>query len=287
MPGLRSGFGNLRQQQARQDALFKGQWIPYLRLKDDGDIAKFRIVSEYEEDKAAERGMHSTLISGNFHRVEKRGGSGKVIFQNVLCALDEGADGELTGECQHCEEEIRRPVQFMVWVWVYGIYHRTQSSNPKVQWRRGKLGAQKVYLETVDKFMVWQDGYFMTQALEDRISRYGSLTDRDYRVTRHGVRGTTKVIRELEALDPSEMDPEILEESASLPSLDGIATGAITTMDGSETERPDDGKTYDEIELPTFDDDEGGEGFKDDDFKGEDNGPATAADSDDLDALPF
>ena len=259
MPTVRTGFGKLEESQARDDAAFKGKYIPYLRLRDDGDSVKLRVVSEYGEEEAQARGVYSVMVSASFHRTKLRGRTGSEIWATVICALDEDEDGELSGQCDLCDVDNKFTKNFMLWVWVYAKYHRAQSTDPKVEWKRGTLGKQAVYAEPMNRFMVWQDGYFMKEQIKGRIERYGSLTDRDYLITRHGIRNTTKVTRDLESWgDESKIPPEVLEASRNLPALSGIATGEITNMDGSgegrERERDSDtGKTYDEVALPTFD----------------------------------
>ena len=252
---MRTGFGAHQQAQGRADADFqRGGFIPYLRLKDDGDIAKIRVVSEHEEDAAKEAGVHSTMRSAAFHNVEERSQQGKAWFHDVLCTLEEDEDtSELSGGCTLCAMENRRTQKFMAWVWVYGIYHRAQSPDPKVRWEQGNLGRQLVYKEPMDKFMVWQDGYFMSQLLEGRLARYGRLTDRDYLITRHGMKNTRKVTRDLDAMEPSVIPPDILDLSKNLPDLMAIASGEVTSMDGAGPSEGGTGESFGEVVLPQFD----------------------------------
>ncbi len=251
---MRSGFGALKDQQAKADAAFKGNsFIPYVRLRDDGDIIQMRVMSECEDSMAAQVGVHSVMLSGEFHNVQSRTQSGKTRFSDILCSLEEDDAGELVGECPHCSADNKRSTKFMMWVWVYAIYHRTQSTDPKNQFPRGRLGAQTVYKEELNTFMVWQDGYYMTQMLESRVERLGTLTDRDYLITRHGLRGQQKVTRDLDGEDPTPLDMDIVALSAALPSLLDIATGAVTNLDGTGPS-PEQAPTeeYSEVELPTF-----------------------------------
>ncbi len=251
---MRSGFGALKDHQAQADAAFKGDsFIPEVRLRDDCDIVRMRNMSECEDDMAAQAGVHSVMLSGEFHNVQSRTQSGKTRYSDILCSLNEDDAGELIGDCIHCSADNKRSTKFMMWVYVYAIYHRTQSTDPTAQWPRGKLGAQTVYKEEIDKFMVWQDGYYMTQMLESRVERLGTLTDRDYLITRHGVRNQQKVTRDLDGEDPSPLDMDIVGRSAELPLLLDIATGSVTNLDGSGPS-PEQAPTeeYSEVELPTF-----------------------------------
>ena len=121
----------------------------------------------------------------------------------------------------------------MMWVYVKGIYHLQQNSDAQKPWTAIQDGAKPVFAEVIEKPMVWQDGYFMSQALGSRIERFDSLTDRDYRVTRSGVRNSQQVRRELEHMEPSPLSDELIVLANTLPDLGLIATGAIDKMDGS------------------------------------------------------
>ncbi len=234
MPSVRRGFGTMKAEQERQDANRQGDFIPFLRLRDDGDMARIRIVSEHSEEAQATAGVHSVLLNGEFHRYSKLSKSGKSFFTTSLCELEQDPEtSELSGECPYCDRDITRSTQFMVWVYVRGILHKVQNSNPEKPWKVVKMGVGTMYAEEIGKFMVWQDGFFMSQKIEGRISRYDTLTDRDYTITRHGMRGTQKVQRDLETEEPSAISAEILAESAELPDLVKIATGEITKMDGT------------------------------------------------------
>ena len=158
--------------------------------------------------------------------------------------------------------------------------------DPKVRWEQGNLGRQLVYKEPMDKFMVWQDGYFMSQLLEGRLARYGRLTDRDYLITRHGMKNTRKVTRDLDAMEPSVIPPDILDLSKNLPDLMAIASGEVTSMDGVGPSEGGTGETFGEVALPQFGDTAAGQPPADETFERAvaevDGAPAV-----DPDELPF
>lgn len=233
MTRILSGFGGLRTKQEEESAKrLSGDFIQYMRLADDGDIVRFRIVSEHEEERCAESGLPSYLISAMFHRHKALSSKGREYFTATLCGMEEDEAGELYGECRLCDEEVARSLQFMVWAWVYAVFHKKQNADVKNQWARGKLGEMVMYKEPINKFMVWQDGFFSSQMLEGRIQRYGTLTDRDYERTRRGARGQTQVKYELDSLDPTELSPEVRRQLPGLPDLMDIATGKVRTMSG-------------------------------------------------------
>ena len=233
MSKLIAGFSGMKKAQEEQSSRrLQGDFIQYLRLSDDGDIAKFRIVSSHDPDLTKETGIPSYLISAVFHRHEDFSKNGKRFFTSTICGKEEDDYGNLVGECNLCDVDIPRSLQFMIWVYVYAIYHKHPSPDPKVKWDEGKLGAMLVYKEPVEKFMVWQDGYYSSRALEGRIEQYGSLTDRDYMRIRRGARGNQQVQYELERLEPEPIPDNIVEQAKDLPDLMEVAVGNIRTMGG-------------------------------------------------------
>ena len=237
MVRVTSGFAGMKQrQEAQNERMSGGDFIPYMRLKDDGDMVRFRIVSSHDSELIKETGVDSHLVSAVFHRHRAQASSGKMYFTATMCAKEEDEDDNLWGDCQLCDEEIPRSLQFMVWVWVYGIYHRYQNEDAKNPWERGRLGHMTVYYEPVERFEVWQDGFYSSQALETRIERFGTITDRDYERTRRGAKGNQKTTYELEYLDPSPIEDSIVEAAQELPSLIDVAEGRVATMDGRQVE---------------------------------------------------
>ena len=234
MARVTAGFGNLRKEQEAQSAgRMNGDFIKYLRLSDDGDMAKIRIVSSHEAGKTSETGIPSYSVNAVFHRHEAWSSNNKRYFTSTICGKEQDKYGNLVGECSLCDQEIPRSLQFMLWVWVYDIYHKTQNPDPKNPWEIGKLGALEMYKEPINQFMIWQDGYYSSQALEGRIAQYGSITDRDYWRIRRGVRGSQQVRYELDRDEPSDIPPEIVEKAKLLPDLMEVAVGNIRTMDGN------------------------------------------------------
>ena len=250
MPTIRSGFSSLRERQEKQSAqMMSGDFIPYMRLVDDGDMVTFRIVSEHNEERARELGLHSHLISADFHRHEALSSKGRKYFTSTICGLEEDEDGMLHGHCELCDGDIRRSLQFMVWVWVFSIMHKKQNSDVNNPWKAVKVGAMQMYEEPVNKFMIWQDGYYSQQALESRIDFFDSITDRNYRRIRRGAPGDRKATYELINGDPSDIPADILESSRELPDLFEVALGNVRTMSGAVEEKKEEG-AYEDVSIP-------------------------------------
>ena len=249
---VRSGFRALKkQQEAESERRTSGKFIPYLLLSDDKDMARFRIVSSDEPEGMKDTGINSHLVFAMFHRHEQATRTGKTYFGFSVCGKSEDANGLLSGECRLCDVDNPRQEFFLVWVYVYGIYHREPSKNDKDNWTRGKIGQVTVYEEEINEFKVWRGGFAPIQSLESKLERNGNITDRDYEWIRHGARGDQQTRYELESCDPAAIPDYIIKEAQDLPDLYKIATGEITTLDGSgdESESNSPSKTYSDVKV--------------------------------------
>ena len=226
---MRRGMASLDAEQKRQSENFTGKFIPYVRLKEHLDIVRFRPVTEPEEGLARSSGTPHVLINGEFHTVPDMSTTGKRFFNAVACSMVASESGELSGSCIHCDEGVNRSTQFVLWVWVYAYYHQeARGSLPQV-----KLGALTCFKREVKRFEIWQDSFFMSEALKMKILQHPTLLDRDLTVTRYGARGSQQVRRELEAAGESPMPEGILAQAQTLPTLEDIAFGRVTNLDGS------------------------------------------------------
>ena len=215
-----------------------GDFIPYFFLRDDGDIARMRIVSSHTAAAMQEEELASHLIGGFFHRVGQSTQSGKTFYASLLCPKDMDEEGNLSGECEYCDQEkpVRRSHNFLVWAWVYYVLHHVQNPDSQKPWPLVQVGAMQMFREDLNKFMVWQDGFYAKQQLETKAQRLGTITDRDYERIRHGGKQAATLRFDLEHLDPSVMEEHIRREARELPSLVDIATREIRTMDGRNPE---------------------------------------------------
>lgn len=265
---LRTGFNSAQQHEEQRAANFQGgKFIPYTRLRDDGDMMRFRMVTDSDAEFGQQSGAPHVIVQGDFHRHQKSSSKGRMFWTSTLCTLQpDEKTGELKGECVLCADENRRSTLFMAWVWVYAYYHRAQNpefnaNDPKTadkKWPLVQVGNMKVYREDVNGFVMWQDGFYMWEQLSGKQSRFGTLCDRDYLVIRKGTRGQQKVIRTLEALEVTPLPSEdLMAQAAVLPALEKIATGEVDKMTGegdapapTEVEVPLNEEETAEIEVP-------------------------------------
>ncbi|KKL15706.1 hypothetical protein LCGC14_2502890 [marine sediment metagenome] len=246
---MRRGMASLEKEQARQSENFTGgKFIPYVRLKDHLDLVRFRPVTEPEEGLARANGTPHVLINGEFHTVPDVSATGKRFFNTVTCQLIPAEGGELTGSCVHCDEGVNRSTQFVLWVYVYAYYHQiARGGLPQV-----KLGNLTCFKREVKRFEIWQDSFFMSEALKMKVLQHPTLLDRDLIVTRFGAKGSQQVRRELEAAGESPMPEGILAQAQTLPSLEDVAYGRVTSLDGSGPAAPtvELSAAHEELALP-------------------------------------
>lgn len=230
---IKQGLDYFRQLQEQESASrMGGDFIKHLRLGDDGDQARIRIVSSHDPDLVRDTGIPSHLFAGMFHGVQRTSPSGKTYWNNLLCQRRQVEDGVWEGRCEYCDADNAPRTKCMLWVWVYGIYHRRQNSDLATPWEQVMQGHLTLYREKVEQFWIWLAGYYDMQKLEGRAARNGTLTDRDYDWERHGVRGSQQVTYELIPGDVSPIAASIVERAQSLPDLAKVATGEVRTMDG-------------------------------------------------------
>ncbi len=240
-----TGFDSMRRQDAAREASGGGgggNYIRYVILGDDGDMVLFRSVTESDAAFAEKAGTPHVFIKGEFHSVPQTSKRGRAFWRDVVCGsrFDEEKE-EWVGECDLCKSEVRRRTQFFSWVYVYAFYFKAQdpryipgdSATAKFQRKQVRRGESIFYKEDVDKFCLWQDGYYMLELLKSKIGQFGTLCDRDYMVIRHGVRKNQNTQRELEAQPPTPMPAEMLEGAAALPHLNDVALGKTRTYGGA------------------------------------------------------
>jgi len=125
MPSVKTGSDRLRTYQEAKDASFrKGKFIPYVSLIEDGDRARFRIVSEHDDAQAEVNNADSVLTFGEFHRKQFISARGKTFFKEVLCGYDFNEDtGSYEGECDQCDQGVSKRTKFMLM-----LFKRTTSN---------------------------------------------------------------------------------------------------------------------------------------------------------------
>ena len=248
MPGIkaRRGFGSAKAQYDSNTArMGQGKFIRNLYLKGDTDMARFSVVTSmgqwgFEDDQvdkyAADKGAVHELLNGEFHRYPKLSPKNKQFYVSRLCTSDEDEDGGLTGDCDKCHEDppMSRSTQFMMWVYLHAIYHRDRTGDGSDKWQGAKVGQITYYREDVNSFVLWQDGFYSSRRVQDKLEAHGTLMAREWVLKRFGAKGSGNVSYDLvPAGKERDIDPDMLEQANGLPDLEDVAIGAVETLDGS------------------------------------------------------
>ncbi len=269
---LVTGFGNMkRDSEQRQANRPNGDYIKYVSLRDDGDKVLFRMVTESDVQYAEQYKIPHLFIKGEFHKEEGKSKRGVAFTRDVLCATQFNNDTQAwEGECALCKDpENRSRTQFFAWVWVYACYYKRQDEryipgdDSTAQFKRKQIrrGQELFFKEDVNQYRIWQDGYYMLEQIQGKAARFGPLCDRDYTVTRHGVRRSPQTQRILEEQSPTALLDEIREGAWNLPELADVASNKVRTLGGTPTSQEVPG----EVDISELEDELGASvgGFED------------------------
>lgn len=243
MSQIVTGFTDMKRRSDQRSAnRGSGDFIRTISLKDDQDSVMFRLVTESDIQYAEQSNVPHMFIQGEFHREQGQTKSKKTFYRDVLCKTTFNDDtNQWEGECDFCADpDNRARTQFFAWAYVYAFYYKRQDeryipgddSTEKFKRNRVRRGTEVLYKEDVNQYCIWQDGWFMLQLIQGKVQRFGVLCDRDYMVTRHGIRRAPSTQRVLDDMAPSPMSDEIREGASELPSLPDVASNKVRTMGG-------------------------------------------------------
>jgi hypothetical protein len=211
LQGMRDRFG------------YQGGKLRKLWLTGDGDIAKFRVLTEGD-----------AMFSHVFHEV-KVASTRKDFTKDVLCTrrLDDELNFIDPPEvCPQCAAGLRPDAsddtrksayvkpKAVLWVYVYAIAHRHPA--PDGSWVRGTRGLMEVYIENVSELRLWLLRNRMIDAVVNRYYENGSLLDRDWELERMGVTGQGPVQYTFVGKDQGAPSAECLEAMKELRPLEEV-----------------------------------------------------------------
>jgi len=193
-------------------------------LKNSKDVAIFRFLTDGD-----------SLISAQFHTVEETTSNGKTIWAKYYCPEQDGVP------CKW--HAAGNPTSELLYLWVYWkcTLHTTQNpaldTNPDAKsWPRGTFNGMPMYKEELNipaiyRTSVGKSGIYK-RTLINYYNKYGSFLDRDYELLREGKNKETLYM--LSPRDPTAMDPTIKELISTLPDLEKVVSGKITSFNQSE-----------------------------------------------------
>ena len=166
--GLVKGVDAIKKAQKEVEKKMKGAGGDNFYLKSDGDSALVRFMIDGDE-----------LIAGQFHRVVKVSKNGNKYWDEMFCTGDDS--------CPYCDsddpDEIKTSFRFIAWVWVYEKRHDEQLDE---EWEAKEIGGELKYIEKINKPMLFRHGYNLSIIITALYTKYGTLVDRDFEISRSG-----------------------------------------------------------------------------------------------------
>jgi len=210
---IRKGVDAIEDRNQQVQDQMGGSDIPEVFLRDDGEVAVFRILT----DDPLDCDMHNMYDSAVGGRPEWK-----------LCQRPD--------PCEHCDKEIPRSRMFYFWVWLQRILHPTPAEDGS--WEPMKIGNRTYYVEEVNYPHIFKRtfgrGNANWNAFKSIYDNFGTWKDRPFTWRRNGQRKNINTTYALTGLDKEPLSKEIAEMAGKLPSLESIVTGKVTSLDGVE-----------------------------------------------------
>jgi len=185
--------------------------IPELFLRNDGDMAIFRLLNDDPLDV-------------DFHEIYDKAISSRPMFP--YCTMDDD------GRCEYCESDIDLVRMFMFWVWVERILHTTQGDP---LWTTVEVGQRTYFEESVQQIHIIKRKFGQRQALWDQFmtafETTGTWKDRSFAFKRKGAPNDINTTYSLSALDREPIPDHVAKIMGKLPSLEAVAKGMVTDLD--------------------------------------------------------
>ncbi|KKL06247.1 hypothetical protein LCGC14_2597960, partial [marine sediment metagenome] len=102
---------------------------------------------------------------------------------------------------------------------LYAIYHRVPEDP---SWQGCKVGNVTYYREDVNGFVLWQDGFYMSRRVQEKLTEYNTLMDREWALKRYGAKGSGQVTYDLVKAKEHDIDAAMLKEANGLPDLEDV-----------------------------------------------------------------
>ena len=149
--------------------------------------------------------------------------------------------------CELCSREEPTSTRFSGWV-----FEKTHDYRNKVEFKNKDIELKKVgniWRREVNFPLLLQASIMHFNPIEFRQDMYGTLLNRDYSWIRVGEAGSRRPTYMLEPEPESEFSKELQDVRESLPDLEDVALGKITSLDGEREEV----KEYETVAVETFD----------------------------------
>lgn len=206
MSGFGRGMDFLMRQRA---AMPSGVTVRKFWLTQSGDVAKIRFLTDGGD-----------VFAHQFHEVSMTSRRGKGYTKDVLCTrrLDDEANYiDPVENCEQCKAGNMAWSKGIAWVFVEWIAHRAQLDK---DWQVRTRGEVTFYMEKVEEARFYVLKGRVRDQVADRFFQKGTLTDRDFEVTRYGKTGEGPINYEFEPMDKAEPSEACQKAIAELRPLE-------------------------------------------------------------------
>ena len=178
------------------------------------------------------------LIKAKIHTLQEMTPKG-MKYTKKYCTMDD------LGTCSECAKGIAAKSFIYLWAYIFKVYHAAQ--NPKLdqyadakKWSPVKLNDGKTYyVEEVNGPMVFRISIGQKQVYQNTLAGfardYGTLIDRNYRISRTG-----KSLDTIYGITPLKESPMVdAIKDLYLPDLGDVIIGKVKSMSPQEEAKPE------------------------------------------------
>ena len=247
MSGYGRGLAYLGKE--REKHAFRGSGIRKLWLTQDGDIAKFRILTDGNE-----------TFTHLFHEVAMSSQRGKDYTKDVLCTRRLNEEAEFIDDadaCKYCAAGLPGKPKGVLLVYLYAVAHKYPDAEGK--WTRAMRGEVPIFIEKINEVRIWLIRNRMVDMVADKFGELGTLLDRNWDLKRFGKTGEGPVQYIFEGKDPGPpsaecaqaiqtlrpLDEVVLEEFGGEPVKTAVEPAAEVAGGAADTVPPDDEVGFD------------------------------------------
>ena len=157
-------------------------FITWFRLRDNGDTARFRILSAAEEGmRTVEPHVVESFYVHSVQSEDKRYWSDRICEKTIV-------EGETpVGKCRYCDQGNQLKFGYAIWVYVYDFTYPRYTAGAEPVTRAGET----VYQLTVNQAMPWLETRFGVKGqIQGLYQTRGTFSDADYVLIRNGAKGS-------------------------------------------------------------------------------------------------
>jgi len=225
---VRTGKDRIDQAMAEQQAR-AAQSRKWLFLREDGETAKIRFLSDIEDAS----GAGGLAAVARFHDDRVQGQRG--VAEPKICSENE--------ECPFCTDEGKpSKIKGFFWMYVYYVDHaekRDQTRFGGEEWKPVQVNGRTFFRERIEAPRVLSANSRLIKAIMSAFGHDGSLLIRDYSLSRSGAKNSPEMFYQVWPLEQGEFKIDVPALVSLVDYADGRVTlsGEEVTLRGTEAYR--------------------------------------------------